>query len=80
MTPSLPTRSGFSDRIGLPEELRDWMQVFVEKHYTQEEFKKRRRDRVKTELVEEGRGDARVRQAADVYRAPGAMKPKTTLH
>ena len=31
---------------------------------------KRSRDKRRTDLVEEGIGDARIRQVADVYRAP----------
>lgn len=37
------------DRISLPEELKDWLQQFVDEHHTAEEFKKRRRDKVSIE-------------------------------
>lgn len=37
------------DRIALPEELRAWLQEFVDEHHIQEEFKKRRRDKVSVE-------------------------------
>ena len=37
------------DRIVLPAELAGWMQEFVDEHYIEEEFKKRRRDKVSME-------------------------------
>lgn len=47
---------------------------FIEAHHEDEAFVKRRRDRVRTDLVEDGRGDARISQMTDVYRAPAAAK------
>lgn len=66
--------------VPAPPGLVAWMRDFVETHHVEEVFKKRRRDRVKTGLVEDGKGDPRVRQTADVFRAPGALKPKGQLH
>ena len=37
------------DRIIMSEELRDWMQQYVDEHHTEQEFKKRKRDKVKVE-------------------------------
>lgn len=54
--------------------VRDW----VEKHHKEEKFVKRRRDKNRTDLVEDGIGDARVRQVADVYRAPSGNRE--TVH
>lgn len=68
------------EQVPAPPGLVAWMREFVEQHHVEEPFKKRRRDRVDTELTEDGRGDARVRQTADVFRAPGALKPKGTVH
>ena len=68
------------EQVPAPPGLVAWIRDFVDEHHVEEEFRKRRRDRVETDLREDGRGDARVRQAADVYRAPGALKPKRTLH
>jgi hypothetical protein len=59
----------------MPDGLIAWVREFVEEHHVDEAFKKRRRDRVATDLTEDGRGDARIRQDADVYRAPAALKP-----
>ncbi len=37
------------DRIALPQDLAAWMQTFVETHHKEQEFKKRRRDKVQVE-------------------------------
>lgn len=47
-----------------------WVRDFIEAHHVETPFKKRRRDRKDIDLVEDGIGDARIRQTADVYRAP----------
>jgi hypothetical protein len=47
---------------------------FVEAHHTEEVFVKRRRDKTRTDRREDGIGDPRVRQVADVYRAPASKK------
>ena len=59
-----------------PPGLIAWIREFIDAHHVEEEFKKRKR-RDWSEESEDGRGDARVRQDADVYRAPSAMKPKS---
>jgi hypothetical protein len=58
------------EKVPMPEGLRAWVADFVETHHTEEEFKKRRRDRVDVEKCEDGVGDPRVSKLADVYRAP----------
>lgn len=63
---------GLIEQVPMPAGLIAWIQEFVDRHHVEEPFVKRRRDRVDVDLVEDGRGDARVRQMADVYRAPGA--------
>ena len=50
------------------------LEAFCDEHHGQEAFHKRRRDREAVDLVEDGVGDARIRQAADVYRAPRALR------
>lgn len=64
------------DPVPAPPALVAWISAFTTAHHRDEPFKKRRRDRVATELKEDGIGDPRVRQGADIYRAPGALKPK----
>jgi hypothetical protein len=48
----------------------EWITDFVEQHHTEEAFIKRRRDREKTDGMQDGIGDRRIAQATDVYRAP----------
>lgn len=62
--------------VPAPPELVAWISQFTGSHHRETPFKKRRRDRVATELKEDGIGDPRVRQMQDVYRAPGALKPR----
>lgn len=49
---------------------------FADAHFEARAFRKRRRDRARVDLVEDGRGDPRIRQVSDVYRSPAAQKPK----
>ncbi|WP_232816506.1 DUF3305 domain-containing protein [Paracoccus zhejiangensis] len=56
--------------VPMPDAMIGWLQAFVETHHVEETFIKRRRDRLRVDLTEDGKGDARIRQMADVYRAP----------
>ena len=48
-----------------------FLEDFVKNHFKYEKFIKRKRDKKdKTDLVVEGKGDSRIRQKADVFRAP----------
>lgn len=60
------------EQVPAPEPLIGWIQAFIERHPTEEVFKKRKRDAKapKDRPDGEGLGDARIRQARDVYRAP----------
>ncbi len=58
------------EKVPMPEGLIAWVRDFVETHHVEEEFVKRKRDRKRIDLTEDGIGDARIRQTADVYRAP----------
>lgn len=66
--------------VPMPPSLLAWVSDFVGHHHVEEEFKKRRRDRVDIDAVQDGVGDPRIRQDFDVYRAPGALKPKGSVH
>jgi len=61
--------------VAMSEGLAAWVREFTDAHHSEEEFVKRRRDTVRTDRVEPGRGDIRIRQEADVYRAPADLKP-----
>ncbi|WP_171228570.1 DUF3305 domain-containing protein [Ruegeria sp. HKCCA4008] len=58
------------EKIPMTEGLIAWVRDFTLKHHQHEVFVKRRRDKKRTDLVEDGKGDARIRQTSDVYRAP----------
>ncbi len=64
----------------MPPSLIAWLSEFVGRHHKEEKFLKRRRDRVDVEKDEDGKGDARVRQAADVYRSPTGARKREKLH
>ena len=69
--------------VVMPDGVIAWVRDFVDAHHEEEVFVKRRRDRVRTDLREDGRGDARIFQATDVYRAPRRpvhLRPVRTVH
>lgn len=61
--------------VPMPPGLVAWVSDFVHRHHDAGTFVKRRRNAVEVDRLQDGKGDARVRQIADVYRAPGALKP-----
>lgn len=62
------------EKVPMPEGLIAWIRDYVTAHHEHEEFVKRRRDKTRVDLKQDGIGDARIRQTADVYRAP--VKPE----
>ncbi len=58
------------EQAPMPEGLVAVVRDFVERHHEEEPFVKRRRDKRRVDLAEDGKGDARIRQMSDVYRAP----------
>ena len=54
----------------MPDGLCAWITAFVEKHYEEEAFVKRRRNKARVDQSQDGIGDPRIRQVSDVYRAP----------
>lgn len=57
--------------VPMPPGLIAWIREFVDRHHVDEPFRKRKRREVDTSRTEDGKGDPRIRQLADVYRAPG---------
>lgn len=60
--------------VPMPHGLIAWVRDFALEHHEEEVFVKRRRDRQRVDLVEDGIGDARIPQTADVYRAPASRR------
>lgn len=58
------------EKVPMPEGLVAWVRDFALDHHEHEAFVKRRRDRARVDLHEDGKGDARIRQDSDVFRAP----------
>lgn len=67
------------ERMPMPEGLIALIRDFVAAHHVDEAFRKRRRDRVSVAQVQDGIGDARIPQVADVYRAPARAR-KERIH
>ena len=65
------------EKVPMPDGLVAWVREYVDTHHEDEVFIKRRRDKTRVDLKEDGIGDARIRQVADVYRAPSS---KETIH
>lgn len=60
------------ERVPMPPAVLEWVTGFVDKHYCEEPFVKRRRDKHRADQRQAGIGDARISQVTDVYRAPTA--------
>lgn len=58
------------EKVPMTPGLIAWLRDFVQAHHRAEAFVKRRRDRARVDQVQDGIGDARIRQPSDVYRAP----------
>jgi hypothetical protein len=63
--------------VAMPAELIAWLSAFVGFHHKDEAFVKRKRRRWDSDEVEDGKGDARIRQDADVYRSPASRRGRT---
>ena len=60
--------------VAIPDALLGTIREFCDRHYKETAFKKRRRDKTRVDLVEDGKGDPRIRQTADVFRSPTSIK------
>ena len=62
------------EKVLMPPVVIGWVKAFVNLYHEHEVFKKRRRDEADIGLKEDGVGDSRIAQMADVYRAPSLAK------
>lgn len=76
---ALDSGESIVEAVPIPESLAAWIKEFIDMHYIEEPFKKRRRDEISVDGIEDGKGDARIRQESDVYRAPSNIK-KPRVH
>ncbi len=58
------------EQVAMPAGLLAWVEAFTRRHFAEEVFVKRRRNRERVDRVESGVGDARIAKAADVYASP----------
>ncbi|PHQ25745.1 molybdopterin-guanine dinucleotide biosynthesis protein MobA [Marinobacter guineae] len=71
---ALDSGESIVEAVPIPESLAAWIKEFIDKHYIEEPFKKRRRDEIRVDGVEDAKGDPRIRQQSDVFRAPANIK------
>lgn len=71
---ALDSGESLVEAVPIPESLAAWIKEFIDKHYIEEPFKKRRRDEIRVDGVEDAKGDPRIRQQSDVFRAPANIK------
>ncbi|MEO0917249.1 MAG: DUF3305 domain-containing protein [Pseudomonadota bacterium] len=62
--------------VPMPDTVVAAVRTFCEAHFVDTPFVKRKRDKKRIDAVEDGIGDARIRQVADVYRSPSSIKEK----
>lgn len=65
------------EQVPMPDALIAWVREFVEKHHEEEVFIKRKRGKKHVDLVEDGKGDARIKQLSDVYTSPRLKREAT---
>ena len=71
---ALDSGESIVEAVPIPESLAAWIKEFIDMHYIEEPFKKRRRDEVRVDGEEDAKGDPRIRQNSDVFRAPANIK------
>lgn len=76
---ALDSGESIVEAVPMPESLAAWIKEFIDMHYIEEPFTKRRRDKQSVDKIEDGKGDARIRQVSDVFRSPATLK-KQGMH
>jgi hypothetical protein len=71
---ALDSGESIVEAVPIPESMAGWIKEFIDMHFIEEPFKKRRRKELNVHGVEDAKGDARIRQESDVYRAPSNIK------
>lgn len=62
------------EKVAMPPLLRELVQDFVDRFYEDEAFVKRKRDKRRVDLVEDGIGDPRIGKAGDIYASPAQLR------
>lgn len=58
------------EKVPMPDGMHAWISDFVQRHLQEEPFVKRKRRNACIDRIDDGKGDARISQVSDVYRAP----------
>ncbi|MCK0168332.1 DUF3305 domain-containing protein [Jannaschia sp. S6380] len=62
------------EKVAMPAGMVEWVEAFVALHHVDEPFVKRRRDKHREGAAQDGIGDARIAQGADVWRNPQSLR------
>jgi len=62
------------EKVPMPPALLSWVAAFVEEFHEEETFIKRKRDKQRVDLTQDGIGDARIGKMADVYASPARQR------
>ena len=62
------------EKVAMPHGLIAWVRDFVEKFHEDEVFIKRKRDRKRVDIVQDGIGAPRVGKPADIYASPALKR------
>lgn len=62
------------EKVAMPAAIRALVQEFVDEFYQEEEFVKRKRDKKRVDLVQDGIGDPRIGKSADIYASPAQLR------
>lgn len=64
------------EKVAMPPSLLALVQDFVDRFYEDQEFIKRKRDKKRVDLVQDGVGDPRVQKAADIFASPAQIRSR----
>lgn len=62
------------EKVPMPPGLVAWVEAFVDKHHEEEVFVKRKRDKKRIDLVQDGIGDPRIASDSDIYASPARQR------
>ena len=62
------------EKVAMPPMLKAQVHAFADEFYQEEEFIKRKRDKKRIDLIQDGIGDPRIDKAADIYASPAQIR------
>ncbi|MCF6444233.1 DUF3305 domain-containing protein [Nereida sp. MMG025] len=64
------------EKVPMTEGLLAWVQRFVTAHHHEEAFVKRKRDKKRIDITQDGKGDPRIASAADIFASPARQRKR----